>query len=135
MAPRRATSPDGREWEVHVRRFRMPPWRDDLYDGEEEDHPLAIAWNVVAGLIFWFLVPLAIAIVEFPAAVARALFSQTRWVEARCTDPSESIVLWRTTRARADAVAEHVAARLPLGYEDLTPPGAELVEAPTRPDD
>lgn len=134
MAPRRATSPDGRKWEVHVRRFRMPPWRDDLYDGEEEDHLLAIAWNVVAGLIFWFLVPLAIAVVEFPSAVARSLFSDTRWVEARCADPSELTILWRTVRARADEVADHVARRLPLGYEELTPPDAELVEAPTRPD-
>ena len=135
MAVRRATSPDGREWEVHVRRFRMPPWRDDLYEGEEEDHLVAIAWNFVAGLLFWFLVPLAIAIVEVPAAFVRSLFSEARWVEARCADPSELTILWRTTRPMADAIAEHVASRRALGYEDLTPPRAELVEAPTRPDD
>jgi hypothetical protein len=126
VAARRVRSSDGREWTVRVRRVRLPSWRHSSYEPE-----LSVAEFVVAP-IFWFVVPLLSAIVELPIALVRPLFSRVRWVEAECRWPSEIRIVWRTSRAQAEATADHVAARLPHGYGGLTPVGAELVSM-TRP--
>jgi hypothetical protein len=128
VAARRATGPDGREWEVNVRRFRLPAWRDSGYEPEDDAHDLvsgAIAYVVLAP-VHWFLVPLAIMLVELPAAVARSLFSSDRWIEATCRWPSELSILWRTSKEHARAAADEVARQLGEGYE-LKPEGAVFV--------
>jgi hypothetical protein len=44
--------------------------------------------------------------------------------------PSEMKLIWKTRKGEGDA--EHAARKLPEGFEDLTPPGAEFVYM-TRP--
>jgi hypothetical protein len=129
------TSPDGREWSVSVRRVRLPTWRHSEYDPADDadaDFVWALFAYVVLAPLLWFVLPLVRALVELPFSLARPLVSSARWVEAECRWPAEIRIVWRTSRPRAASVADHVAARLADGYDDLTPEGAEL-EAMTRP--
>jgi hypothetical protein len=87
---------------------------------------MAFEYLVLAPL-FWFIFPLLRAIVLLPIAAARAVFSPTRWIEAVCRDPGEIKMLWRTHKQAAARVADEIGQRLTRGYEDLTPPEAELV--------
>jgi hypothetical protein len=124
----RAQTPDGRTWDVSISRVRLPSWHhSDFEPGENGDLlVLAFAYLVLAPL-FWFVLPLVRAIVLVPLALIRSLFSSTRWIEAVCRDPAEIRIIWRTDRTTAPRVAQDVASRLTRGYEDLTPPAAELV--------
>ena len=125
-------SPDGREWTVGVSRIRMPAWPHSSYDPADDD----LLWSLLGYLIlapfFWLILPLIWLLVQLPVAILRPLVSSTRWVEALSTWPNELKLIWKTRRGQAAAVAEHVVAKLPQGYEDLTPVGAELVYM-TRP--
>jgi hypothetical protein len=57
----------------------------------------------------------------------RSIGSDTRWIEARTRWPAENVILWRVVdRSNAPAVADHIAAHLTNGYDDLTPAGAEI---------
>jgi hypothetical protein len=132
MARRTATSPDGREWEVSVHRVRMPRWPESDYDPGDLIDPISWVVALVLAPVFWLVVPLVQVAAELPVAVGRSFFSRTRWVEARCGEPSELWMVWRTSRERAEEVADHVALRLRAGYEDLPPPGVTL-ESMTRP--
>src|SRR5439155_8251378 len=68
------TAPDGYEWKVRAFRVRLPPWRqvdlwgDSQFGGSDYD-----VFSIVLALITLpftlVLIPLAIAIVEFPFAV------------------------------------------------------------------
>ena len=95
-----------------------------------------LLWSLLGYLIlapfFWLILPLIWLLVQLPVAILRPLVSSTRWVEALSTWPNELKLIWKTRRGQAAAVAEHVVAKLPQGYEDLTPVGAELVYM-TRP--
>jgi hypothetical protein len=138
MDPLRATSPDGREWQVTIHRVRLPSWPHSGYDPWDDAHDLVsgvFAFLVLAPL-FWFVLPLARVLVELPVALARS-FSRTRWVEAVCRSPAEITIAWRTRREHAEAVARHVARQLTHGYDGLTPEDAELVAmtAPVGVDD
>jgi hypothetical protein len=135
VAARRVTSPDGREWTVSVRRVRLPKWAHSEYDPADDaagDLVFGLFAYIVLAPLFWFVVPLARALIELPVALARPLVSSTRWVEAECGWPSAIRIVWRTSRRRAASVADHVATQLAEGYDDLTPEGAER-EAMTRP--
>jgi hypothetical protein len=107
---------------------RLPPWRDSGGDPPEEDDVLWVVLGFLETLVRGLLVPLVVAVVETPVAVARGLFGRTGWVDALCRWPAEIRITWRTTRAARGEVAAEVASRLERGYEDLTPGGAELVE-------
>ena len=103
MGPRRVQSPDGREWEVRVTRLRLPSWHHSQYEPEDDARDLlsgAFAYLVLAPLL-WFVLPLLRAIVLFSVALARSLFSSTRWIEAVCTDPAEIKMVWQTSRGAA----------------------------------
>lgn len=82
------------------------------------------AWAIVV----WFVVPVLRALVELPVELVRALFSSRRWIEARSDDLVAITILWSATRKDAERAADEITARLVRGYEDLTPPGARLVE-------
>lgn len=132
MRTARVMAPDGYEWKVRAFRVRLPPWRqvdlwgDSPFGGSDYD-----VVSIVLGLITLpftlVLIPLAIAIVEFPFAVGRALFSRTVWVEAATHWPREERFLWRTSRADAPGVRASVAAQLSAG-ELPKPERADLVE-------
>jgi hypothetical protein len=134
MAALRATSPDGREWEITIHRVRLPRWRHSEYDPWDDatDFVSGVFAFVVLVPFFWFILPLAQALAELPVAVARSFFSSTRWVEATSRTTSEITIVWRTRRDRVHEVADYIARTLPHGYEDLTPQGAELISM-TRP--
>ena len=128
----RAVSPDGREWEIRVRRVQLPRWPESDYDPDPGDLLETVFAYVIAAPLFWLVIPLLKVIVALPVCLARSLFSSSRWVEATTRWPSEIVIVWRTTSRHAAQVAREVAERLPRGYEHVTPEGAELVSM-TRP--
>jgi hypothetical protein len=71
-------------------------------------------------------------LVVYPIAAVRSIWSQTRYVEARCYWPAEIVVTWRTTRRLAARHAREIAERLNGGYGDVAPEGVEMVHM-TRP--
>jgi hypothetical protein len=107
---------------------RLPPWRDFAGDVDDEDDVVWMVLGFLDLLVRGLLVPLVIAVVETPVAVARGLFGRTGWVDALCRWPAEIRITWRTSRAARREVAAEVASRLEHGYEELTPEGAERVE-------
>ena len=121
-------SPDGREWEVRVRRLRPPPWRQQDWgsDGDRDVPSGVISFGaaIVGGLI----VPLLIALVEFPVALVRSAVSKDRWIEARCDWPAEIRIVWQTSRDHAGEARADVVAQLAAGYDHLAPRHATLVE-------
>jgi len=128
----RLIAPDGCEWEVRSFRVRLPPWRQ--FSVTDDGPPTATDFDALSMLISlitlpftMLLIPLAIAIVEFPLAAVRSLASDVAWVEAATHFPAEERYLWRTTRADAKDVRAAVAAQLSNG-EPLRPTRAELVE-------
>jgi hypothetical protein len=128
-ALRRARSPDGREWEVNVHRVRLPKWHQSDYDPwESDDYLIGFLEAIVLAPLLWFVLPLLRMLAELPVAVARSFFSSTRWVEARCRTPGEIRIVWRTSRLRAEELADEIAQRLGEGYGDLTFAGAKRVE-------
>jgi hypothetical protein len=128
------TGPDGRRWKVSVHRVRLPSWPESQFDpdGYATDVVSGVVAYLVLAPIFWLVVPLLRVVAALPLAVGRSFFSSTRWVEAECREPSELRIVWRTSRDRAEHVAEHVALRLEAGYADLAPPDA-VREEMTRP--
>jgi hypothetical protein len=124
----RTQSPDGRKWEVSVSRIRLPSWHHSTFHPDEGSDYFVLAFEyLILAPLFWFIFPLIRAIVLFPIAIVRSLFSSTRWVEAVCRDPAEIRIVWKTKRAGANQIAAEIASRLRRGYEDLTPPEAEFV--------
>jgi hypothetical protein len=106
----------------------MPAWHHSRYDPwEDDDWYIGLLAFVALAPFFWIILPLVWVLVQIPVAALRSLFSTTRWVEAVSTWPNELKLIWKTEKGRAAAVADHVAAKLAHGYEDLTPPGAEFV--------
>lgn len=129
MEALRTQSPDGRSWEVTVSRIRLPSWHQSTFEPDDSTgnlFVLAFEYLVLTPL-FWLVFPLIRAVVLLPIAVARSLFSSTRWVEAVCRDPAEIKIVWRTQQTTAAQVAQAIASRLSRGYENLTPPEAEFV--------
>ena len=127
MARKRAVrSPDGRTWEIGVGRFRPPRFRQSDYEPDAQDVLVVLeyAWAIVV----WFVVPLLRALVELPVAFVRGLFSTRRWIEARSDDLVAITILWSADRDDAEHAADDITTRLARGYDDLTPPDAELVE-------
>jgi hypothetical protein len=131
---RRIRSPDGREWEVLSYRLRLPRWRQADYE------PWDDVRGIISGIIVFLLVvpfvlvvlPLLVFLLELPLAVAWSLFTSERWVEAVCRWPSEIRITWRTTSADAENVVDEVARQLELGYGEVNPEHADLLEM-TRP--
>jgi hypothetical protein len=127
VARKRAVrSPDGRTWKVDVGRFRPPRFRQSDYEPEATDALVVLeyAWAIVV----WFVVPLLRALVELPIAFVSGLFSERRWIEARSDDLVAITILWSADRVDAEQAADEITTRLARGYDDLTPPRAELVE-------
>jgi hypothetical protein len=121
------TSPDGRDWEVDVQRLRLPSWRHSDYEPGSDDAFFGLVETIVVAPVLWFVVPLFRLLAELPVAVGRSFFSSTRWVEARCGTPGEICIVWRTSRRRAEGLANELVERLGKGYENLTFDGAKLV--------
>jgi hypothetical protein len=124
-----ATSPDGRVWEISVRRVRLPQWRAN-YDPSDDDAGDLVSLvfvRLVVAPFMWIVVPMLRVIAELPIALLRPLISPVRWVEAETHSTSTIQILWQTTRDEAGSVAAEIAERLQHGYENLTPSGAQLV--------
>ena len=92
-------SPDGRTWTVRVERLILPRFRESRYDPSDEDHLVLLSY--LAAPIFWFVLPLLLAIVQLPVAVVRAVFSSRRDVVASCSWPGELQLRFRTDAAHA----------------------------------
>ena len=127
-------SPDGRDWEVTIQRARLPSWRHSGYEPESDDLLFGLVETLVVAPVLWFVVPLLRLLAELPLAIGRSFFSSTRWVEAQCQTPGEVRTVWRTSRRRAEKLADELVERLGKGYDDLafargtrismtTPPG------------
>lgn len=86
-----------------------------------------MAGLIVLGPLYWFLFPVIWVLVQLPVAAIRPVFSDTRWVEASSGSEADLKLIWETSKEHAEGVAEHVAQTLPRGYENLTPPTAELI--------
>lgn len=100
MTARRVKSRDGREWTITINRLRLPRWRHSNYDPGDDTYGFldALFFYLVVAPVMWFVVPLLFLLVEFVIAVARAVFSETRWIYAVCTFPNEITIVWgRTT--------------------------------------
>ena len=110
-----------------MHRVRLPQWRQVDYDEAEEPDDWLTAVGALVLTPILLLLPLVRVVAELPIAVARGLFGSTRWVEVVCSSPGYIRITWRTTRDRSRQVADEIARRLEVGYEDLTPPGAEFV--------
>jgi hypothetical protein len=121
------TSPDGRDWEVAVQRLRLPSWRHSDYEPDSDDAFFGLVETIVVAPVLWFVVPLFRLLAELPVAVGRSFFSSTRWVQARCQTPGEICIVWRTSRRRAEGLANELVERLGKGYENLVFDGAKLV--------
>jgi hypothetical protein len=109
---------------------RLSTWHQSDYDPWEESTdlvsgPFAFA---VAAPVQWLVLPLLRVLAELPLAIGRSFFSSTRWVEARCQTPGEIRIVWRTSRRRAEELADEIARRLGEGYDNLTFDGAKRVE-------
>ena len=104
MARKRVVrSPDGRNWDVHVARFRPPRFRQSDY--EPEAHDLLVVLEYAWAIVVWFVVPVLRALVELPVAFAQGLFSTRRWIEARSDDLVAITILWSADRAVAEQAA------------------------------
>jgi hypothetical protein len=125
--PRRVKSADGRDWEVGIQRVRLPTWRHSDYEPDSDEFLIGLFDAVVVAPVLWFVVPLFRLLAEMPVAVGRSFFSTTRWVEAKCQPPGEICIVWRTSRQRAEKVADELVLRLRGGYGNLTFEGAKLV--------
>ena len=112
----------------------MPRWRHSEYDPWDDAGDLlsSVFAFVVLAPFFWFILPLAKVIAELPIALGQSLFSSTRWVEAAIREPSEIVMVWRTDRDHAPGAAQYLARKLPRGYENLEPEGAQF-ESMTQP--
>lgn len=114
---------------MSVSQFRFPSWHHCTYEPNDSTGNLvvlAVEYLMLAPL-FWFIFPLIRAIVSLPLALVRSVLSSTRWIEAVCQEPAEIRIVWRTQRHVATEAAQEIARRLSRGYENLTPPDAELV--------
>jgi hypothetical protein len=134
MRTTRVAAPNGCEWTVRTFRVRFPPWRQVDVWGDSLGDNFDLFSIILALITLPFtllLIPLAIAIVEFPVAVGRAVFSRTVWVEAASQWPREQL-LWQTSHADAPSVHASVAAQLSAG-EILRPARAELIERSNPP--
>ena len=122
----RVSSPDGRDWEVRIWRFRRPKWRHVFgYDeGVGGDYEAA----AVEAAVYGFVIPLLAVVVELPIAYVRGFFSSKRWIEAFCPWPREIRMVWETSRQDAERDRDYIVRRLGEGYEDLTPAGASMVD-------
>ena len=120
-------SPDGRVWTISVSRFRAPKLRQSDYEPLADDN-LVLAFEYLYAVVVWFVIPVAIAIVELPVTLVRSLFSSRRWVEARSDDLHPVVALWVADRRDAANVADELARSLLTGYEWSSPAGSELVE-------
>lgn len=129
MAAREVTGRDGRRWTITVNRVRWPSWRHSNYDPADDADTVVMGlfFYVLVAPVVWFVVPLLVLVAESLGAASRAAFSSTRWIYAVCTEPSAITIIWRAHRRAAHRLADEIAARLPSGYEDVTPEGAELV--------
>jgi hypothetical protein len=114
-----------------VSAVRLPRWYESQFDPWSQGDLIGVAIGVLVAPLFWFVLPLARAIVLFPFALLRPLFSTTRWVEAVCLGPPRLEIVWRTTRADSRRVAAEIADRLKDGY-DVEVAGATL-ESMTKP--
>jgi hypothetical protein len=122
----------GREWQVRTSRLRLPPWRQigvfDEDPGFGSFDLFATTLQLALMPFTLLLIPLAIAIVEFPVAAVRSLLSGNAWVEAVSHYPEERY-LWQTSPEDAPLVHASVASSLSLG-KPPRPTRAELVELP-----
>jgi hypothetical protein len=106
---------------------RLPAWRDGSRLDAWEDDTLGLVVGVLDALVLGLLLPALLYVLELPVAVVRSLVGKSGWVDAASRWPAETRMTWRTTRGRRRRVADEVAKRLADGYDDLTPPDAELV--------
>jgi hypothetical protein len=126
-----ARSPDGREWEIRIRRVRVPPAPESQFDPSEHASDLlsSVLAYAIAAPVMWFVIPGIRFAVRAPVALVRATRSPIRWVVAESDDLAPITIAWRTTSASAEAVALAVGQRLSNGYAELrTVPDAVLTD-------
>ena len=93
-------------------------------DGDVLSGVISFGAAILGGLI----VPLLIALVEFPLALARSAVSQNRWLERAATGPPSVRIVWQTSRDHASEARADVVGQLAAGYDHLAPRHATLVE-------
>jgi hypothetical protein len=132
VASREVFGADGSAWRVRVYRFRAPRWRQ--FGGSvSEDPAVTIFWpvdivlGVISAVVMGLIVPLLVIVVEMPIAAVRALFSDTRWIEATREGQPPDRMTWQTDAANASEVADQVARQLELGYDRVAPHNAVLI--------
>jgi hypothetical protein len=136
-----AIAPDGLTWEIYVTRVNRPRFHESDFDPLNspgtgsggglvipEVDPLAL----VEAIFDWVILPVFWLLPNYFWNAMRSLGSSARWVEARSYWPTDVHMVWRTSKAEANAVAEYLIATLPITPQryppyDLRPPGAELV--------
>jgi hypothetical protein len=126
----RVRSPDGREWQISVIRFKLPGWPQSNYEPADQggsDPFDFILYYLILGPIFWIVIPLFRASLMTPVALVRGLFSSVRWIEVEVGFPAVIKMVWRTSKERADEAAEHIASKLAVGYEQIAPEWLEFV--------
>ena len=89
--------------------------------------PIDLVLGVISAVVMGLIVPFLVLLVELPVAAARALFSDTRWIEAAREGQPPDRMTWRTDAAHALEVADQVARQLELGYDRVAPHNAELI--------
>ncbi len=132
VASREVTGPDGKAWRIRVYRFRAPRWRQ--FGGWVSEDPtvsifvpIDLVLGVISAVVMGLIVPFLVLLGELPVAAARALFSDTRWIEAAREGQPPDRMTWRTDAAHAPEVADQVARQLELGYDRVAPHNAELI--------
>jgi len=112
---RRATSPDGREWEIYAFRLRLPE------RGPQPDAPLEHRDDAaqVLGGVLWLLGGglrlLRRLLLDLPPAAVRALRSDELTVEAISWAPYRQSYAWSTTREYRGQVLAQVEGGLARG--------------------
>jgi hypothetical protein len=132
VASREVSGPDGRAWRIRVYRFRAPRWRQ--FGGWVSEDPTVSIFvpvdfvlGVISAVVMGLIVPFFVFVVEIPIAAVRALFSDTRWIEATGVGLPPDRMTWRTDAVHASDVADQVARQLELGYDRVAPHNAVLI--------
>jgi hypothetical protein len=125
----RVRAPDGREWELHAFRFRLPPWRQNSYSPEFDLSIVSVFEYLVLLPIAVVVVPIAVFVAELPISLVRGVFGRGRWIEAVCWYPQTMRIVWRVDdRRKLRASFERLRGQLAQGYTGLEFEGARIVE-------
>ena len=113
----RATSPDGREWEIYAYKIQLDE-RGPLPGVWADDYPEVAVANVVSAgstVVHGFLRALQRAFVDIPVAAVRSVRSDEWTIEAVSWMPRRTVYRWTTTREFRGQVLAQVEGHLTRG--------------------